>query len=78
MSNDNEQVDPNATVMIEGVGGRDPWPPAAVFLLIGVPLIAIFTALASWWGIDHIQDQLETEAHAPVPADVIVLALAAP
>ena len=59
----------DGTVVIEGVGGREPWPPAAVFALIGVPLLAIFVALASWWGIDHIEDQLVEEARADFAAN---------
>lgn len=59
----------DGTVVIEGVGGREPWPPAAVFALIGVPLLAIFVALASCWGIDHIEDQLVEEARADFAAN---------
>lgn len=52
----------NGNVVIDGVGGREPWPAAAVFLLIGVPLMVIFVGLASWWGISHIEGQLVDEA----------------
>ena len=59
----------DGTVVIDGDGGREPWPAAAVFFLIGVPLMAIFVGLASWWGIDHIEDQLEAEAREDFEAN---------
>ena len=52
----------DGTVVIEGVGGRDPWPAPAVVVLIALPLVTVFTALAAWWGVDHIEDQLVEEA----------------
>ena len=62
MSDESKPATGDGTVVIDGVGGREPWPAAAVFFVIGVPLMAVFVALASWWGIDHIEDQLEEEA----------------
>lgn len=69
MSDESKPPSGEGTVVIDGVGGREPWPAAAVFLLIGVPLMAIFVALASWWGIDHIEDQLEDEAREDFAAN---------
>ncbi|MEO0492662.1 MAG: OmpA family protein [Actinomycetota bacterium] len=59
MSNESNAGD--GTVMIEGVGGKAPWPGVAVLLLIGLPLTAVFTALATWWAVDHVEDQLVAE-----------------
>ena len=59
----------DGSVVIDGAGGREPWPAAAVLLLIGLPLTAIFVGLASWWGIDHIEDQLEAEAREDFEAN---------
>ncbi|MEM8706656.1 MAG: OmpA family protein [Actinomycetota bacterium] len=56
------QSNAGGTVVIEGAGGRDPWPGPAILLLIALPLVAVFTALAAWWGVDHIEDQLVAEA----------------
>lgn len=64
---DDDKAD--GTVMIEGVGGRAPWPAPAVLALIALPLVAVFTALASWWGIEHIERQLEAEARADFAAN---------
>ena len=59
----------DGTVVIEGVGGRDPWPAPAVVVLIALPLVTVFTALAAWWGVDHIEDQLVEEAREDFEAN---------
>ena len=51
-----------------GGNGRSPWSAAKVVVLVAAPALAVSTAVATWWAVDHIEDSLRTETRRDLAA----------
>lgn len=55
-------------IVIAGVGGASPWSVPLLAALIALPVAALFIALATWWSVDRIEDQLVADTRADLVA----------
>lgn len=56
------------SVMVDGKNGKMPWGAGKVWWLAALPLMGGLTAVSTPWAVNHIENQLESEARRDLTA----------